>query len=301
MHILDANEIFWTTFYTYDRIMDLWWKNWPDAFALYVKYIKQSRIQETNQTRTLNSFLRDWLKRTDERLKKARDVLKDLWLIDDIVIRDELWKIKWHYVRVNFLINEDKIRNSSSTYNLSTTPEIQGLDNPDCGKSETNALSNININALSTQDKNILSKDNISKAETTDETQTFLNSLPVAVEKKEKSSAKKERKEYWDKDINHLIRRLKDECDGLNIAYDKTDDRMFAYHILTGKEYWEFCEKIQMSREWFAVFILNMSNQKQLYTTACAWPKSIYQNYPKVFNMAKKMYEKTTPVVLDDL
>lgn len=134
-----------------------------------------------------------------------------------------------------------------------------------------------------------------------DDVDIFITNLPAVKEKKEKSSAKKERKEYWDKDINHLIRRLKDECDGLNIAYDKTDDRMFAHHILTGKEYWEFCEKIHMSREWFAVFILNMSNQKQLYTTACAWPKSIYQNYPKVFNMAKKMYEKTTPVVLDDL
>lgn len=154
MHVLDVNEIFWMPFYTYDRIMEEWGKNWPDAFALYIKLIKQSRIQQTNQTYSLNSFLKDWLKRTDERLKKSRDVLKRLWLINDVVIRDELGKIKWHYVRVNYLINENKIRTLGVDYNLSTTPEIQGVDNTMSGKSETNALSTQYINAWSNKSKN---------------------------------------------------------------------------------------------------------------------------------------------------
>lgn len=149
MHVLDINEIFWMTFYTYDRIIEEWWKNWPDAFALYVKLIKQSRIQQTDQTKSLNVFLKNWLKRTDERLKKARDVLKSLWLINDIIVRDELGRIIWHYVRVNYLINENKVRTLGMDYNLSTTPEIQDMDKTTCGKSDTNALSNININALS--------------------------------------------------------------------------------------------------------------------------------------------------------
>jgi hypothetical protein len=50
---------------------------------------------------------------------------------------------------VNYLINENKIRTLGMDYNLSTTPEIQGVDKTTCGKSDTNALSNININALS--------------------------------------------------------------------------------------------------------------------------------------------------------
>lgn len=149
MHVLDINEIFWMTFYTYDRIIEEWWKNWPDAFALYVKLIKQSRIQQTDQTKSLNIFLKNWLKRTDERLKKARDVLKSLWLINDIIVRDELGRIIWHYVRVNYLINENKVRTLGMDYNLSTTQEIQDMDNTTYGKSDTNALSNININALS--------------------------------------------------------------------------------------------------------------------------------------------------------
>ena len=149
MHVLDVNEIFWMTFYTYDRILEEWWKSWPDAFTLYVKLIKQSRIQQTDQTKSLNVFLKNGLKRTDERLKKARAVLKSLWLIDDITVRDELGRIVWHYVRVNYLINENKIRTLGIDYNLSTTPEIQDMDNTTYGKSDTNALSNITINAWS--------------------------------------------------------------------------------------------------------------------------------------------------------
>ena len=172
MHVLDINEIFWMTFYTYDRIIEEWWKNWPDAFALYVKLIKQSRIQQTDQTKSLNVFLKNWLKRTDERLKKARDVLKNLWLINDIIVRDELGRIIWHYVRVNYLINENKVRTLGMDYNLSTTPEIKDMDNTTYGKSDTNALSNININALSNIKENNIENQN------QEQPQEINNSIP---------------------------------------------------------------------------------------------------------------------------
>lgn len=149
MHVLDANEIFWMTFYTYDRIMEEWWKNWADAFALYVKLIEQSRIQQTNQTRSLNVFLKNWLWRWDERLKKARKVLKDLWLIDDVEIRDTLGRIVSHYVRVNYLIDEQKVRTLGATYNLSTSGLNGDVDKSTSGETDTNALSTKYINAWS--------------------------------------------------------------------------------------------------------------------------------------------------------
>lgn len=151
MHVLDVNEIFWVTFYTFDRIMELWWKNWPDAYALYTKLVKQSRIQQTNQTKSLNAFLKEWLGRWDDRLKNAKKILKQLWLIDDIDIRDEQWKIRWHYVRVNFLINENKVRNACMTYNLSTNGFDHDVDLPTSGWTDTNALSTKYINAWSTK------------------------------------------------------------------------------------------------------------------------------------------------------
>jgi len=157
MHVLDVNEIFGMTFYTYDRILEEWGKNWPDAIALYIKLLKQTRIQQTNQTKSLNVFLKEWLGWWDERLKKARQVLKSLGLIDDVVIRDELWKLAWHYVRVNFLINEQKVRTLGTTYNLSTTGLNPCVDTSTSGQTDTNALSNININAWSNINKNITS------------------------------------------------------------------------------------------------------------------------------------------------
>ena len=161
MHVLDVNEIFGMTFYTYDRILEEWGKNWPDAIALYIKLLKQTRIQQTNQTKSLNIFLKEWLGWWDERLKKARQVLKSLGLIDDVVIRDELWKLAWHYVRVNFLINEQKVRTLGTTYNLSTTGLNPCVDTSTSGQTDTNALSNININAWSIINKNSISKQDI--------------------------------------------------------------------------------------------------------------------------------------------
>jgi hypothetical protein len=60
MHILDANEIFGVTAYTYDRIMEAGGKFGPDAFAVYFKLLEQTRIQQTNQTFTLNKFLENY-------------------------------------------------------------------------------------------------------------------------------------------------------------------------------------------------------------------------------------------------
>ena len=153
MHVLDVNDIFSTTFYTFDRIIEIWGKNWPDAYALYTKLVKQCRIQQTNQPLSLNIFLREWFGWWDERLKKARKVLKTLWLIDDIATRDESGKINWHFVRVNYLINEDRVRNACMTCDLSTEALNHGLDYSTSSETDTNALSTKHINAWSTKNK----------------------------------------------------------------------------------------------------------------------------------------------------
>jgi hypothetical protein len=159
MHVLDANELFWITSYTYDRIMEVWWKQWPDAFALYFKLMKQARIQQTNQTYSLNSFLKDGMWWWTDRLRNAKNILKNLWLVDDVNLQDEKWKIIAHYVRVNYLIDEEKVRTSGMTYNLSTCWLWPQMDEnhqwvpTTCGWTATNALSTKYINALSTQNK----------------------------------------------------------------------------------------------------------------------------------------------------
>ena len=289
MHVLDANEIFWMTFYTYDRIIEEGGNYWPDALALYIKLIKQTRIQQTNQTYSLDSFLENWLWWWYKRLKNAKNVLKSLGLIDNLDIRDKSGKIAWHYVRVNFLINENKVRTSSTTYNLTTTaPEPVVAENQNWSN-EHKCLNNININALNTKKEINNNLENLWNWE--------LVSYPInELKEKEKSSAKKEKEITTE--INNLISEIKEMCDVLWVAYNKDMERQFAKHILTAKDYWEFCEKIGQTRVEFALNVLKVSVWINYYRGALSWPKLIYKHYAELYNQAKQKSPKLqTPTI----
>lgn len=106
--------------------------------------------------------------------------------------------------------------------------------------------------------------------------------------------------EYWNGEINNLIWELKEQCNQLWIAYEKKDERNFAKHILTAKDYWEFADKIWQNRVQFAKNIIIASCQLK-YKFVCAWPKSIYQHYAEIYNEFVKNKPKPKQIVLDDL
>lgn len=122
MHVLDANEIFGMTFYTYDRIIE---SGNSDALVLYINYMKQSKMQDTTTTFSLDKFMYGKLKWWKDRFYKAKKVLKELWLIDVIQIMWTDWKFADSYVRVNFLIDDNRIRNAGTTYQLTVVPETR--------------------------------------------------------------------------------------------------------------------------------------------------------------------------------
>lgn len=101
-----------------------------------------------------------------------------------------------------------------------------------------------------------------------------------------------EKKEYWNLEINELIKTLKKEAEKIWIAYDPTDERMFAKHILTAKEFWKLADRYGISRAQFAVWIMNASVQINYRKGACSWPKKIYQNTAEVFNEAIRQKQK---------
>lgn len=129
----------------------------------------------------------------------------------------------------------------------------------------------------------------------------WLNNSTLVDEEKEKSSAKKEKEiqELWKREkIDYLINQIKSICDWMNIAYDKTMDRQFAKHILTAKEYGEFCEKINQDRITFALNVLIASIKINYWKWPLAWPKKIYQNYADLYNQAKQKAPKIqTPTI----
>lgn len=151
------------------------------------------------------------------------------------------------------------------------------------------------------QDINIIDKDkiNIINNNTEQGSENKNNSSSIntlALEEKEKSSAKKEKEITVA--INWLISDIKNRCDGLWVAYDKTKDRMFAKHILTAKEYWEFCDKIWQDRKEFAINVLKASVSINYWKWPLAWPMKIYQNYADLYNQAKSKMQKTiTPTI----
>ena len=102
---------------------------------------------------------------------------------------------------------------------------------------------------------------------------------------------------FGNQEINNLISELKEECNKLGVAYEKKDERNFAKHILTAKDYGEFAEKIWQSRVEFAKNVLFVSWKIWFFKWICAWPKSIYQNYAEVYNeaMKTKLKAKTIP------
>lgn len=118
------------------------------------------------------------------------------------------------------------------------------------------------------------------------------------IEEKEKNSAKKE-KEFWNSEINELIDQIKTICDQNGIAYDRTDDRKFARHILTANAFGDFCEKIWQSRIEFAKNVLIASIKIWFWKWPCSWPKKIYQNFADVFNetMSKKQKKFYIPSI----
>lgn len=116
------------------------------------------------------------------------------------------------------------------------------------------------------------------------------------LKEKEKSCAKKEKEITVA--INWLISDIKSICNDYWVAYDNTRDRQFAKHILTAKEYWEFCDKIWQWRIEFAENVLIASIKINYWKWPLAWPMKIYQNYADLYNQAKSKMQKTiTPTI----
>lgn len=92
--------------------------------------------------------------------------------------------------------------------------------------------------------------------------------------------------------INNLIQELKETANLIWIAYDKKDERLFARHIITAKEYGELAEKTGQSRVEFAKNIMRASVLVKYWKWACSWPRAIYQNYVEVFNKAAEKQKK---------
>lgn len=110
---------------------------------------------------------------------------------------------------------------------------------------------------------------------------------------------------YWNRDVNMIIDKIKEKLDYLWIAYDKSRERMFAKHLLTSKDFWEFCKRVWKTRIEACLSIIDASVMINYRKWPCSWPMKIYKEYAEVYNtfMAKqkKMRENVAFVSCDEL
>lgn len=219
-------------------------------------------------------------------------------------ISELLWVNKWTIskniseLEKKWYINITLDNNCKRYIELNSIVENNNL----CEKSQGGLWKITRGDSQKSQDININNKDKINIINNnTEQSSDYIKEMSLSLwksvlEEKEKSSAKKEKEITVA--INWLISEIKKICNEYWVAYDNTKERMFAKHILTAKEYWDFCDKIGQWRIEFASNVLIASIKIKYWKWPLSWPQKIYQNYADLYNQTKSKIEKTiTPTI----
>lgn len=98
---------------------------------------------------------------------------------------------------------------------------------------------------------------------------------------------KKEIEEFGDRNINELLETIKGQVEFLWLIYKKWRyERERAKNILTGKEFWEICEKTNMSRIEFCKSIIYTSSLLTFWNGKINNAETLYKHYAQVYNDA---------------
>lgn len=116
-------------------------KHFSNLFALYGFYYYTAKWQKTNQPKATANYVAQGIGWNVDKVRQIKGMLKEIGLIENIIEKDKRNKITGHYVKVNFIWS----KHNSHPSVFPGDGKFQGMEN-----SGTNALSNNNINALST-------------------------------------------------------------------------------------------------------------------------------------------------------
>ena len=254
----------------YPKLLELWLTiNESLVFWFIDFYLQNSSDKFYFTNEQIWNMFWFWEQNTSNIIKR----LKDKWLIET------KYRLKANWWKIRF------IQKLYSDYNKNYSQTITKIiDN-------NNKINNNKINIINnnTEFKNSEFLENNNSLS--------INNLDL--KEKEKSCAKKEKEITVA--INWLISDIKSICNDYGVAYDNTRDRQFAKHILTAKEYWEFCEKIWQWRIEFAENVLIASIKINYWKWPLTWTMKIYQNYADVYNQTKAKLQKFQNASVDVL
>ena len=131
--------------------------NYSQLIALYTFYYYTAKWQQTNQPKATTSYTAKALRWHGRKVQAVKQQLMELKLIENITTRNEKNRITGHYVKVNFIWSRDTVN---------STPQVLPpvtFYHPWQNRGG-NALSTININALSTINNNYPRKNNPKKS-----------------------------------------------------------------------------------------------------------------------------------------
>lgn len=108
--------------------------------------------------------------------------------------------------------------------------------------------------------------------------------------------------EFWDKEINNIIEIIKWQVELLWLIYKKwSRERERAKNILTWKDFWQVCEKANMSRIEFCKSIIYMSSKLDFWNGKIYNSETLYKHYAQVYNEAvnlKAKKQKDTSLII---
>lgn len=201
----EIEQIVSTTHDTINKLLE--YSNWPDALALYFRYIQQSKMQNNKQTFSNNNFMQKAMWWWKQRFQKAKSILIDNGLIQIVQQRDGLWKVIKRYVKVNFVIQEPRGRLN------------QTVDEPDGGETETNTLV-VKGNTLVVKKNKKIKKENFSQDSKSIKKENWL-SIEKYVESRNKINKIWDRK--WFKYCKKITPDIRNEWNKIKKKYSDED------------------------------------------------------------------------------
>ncbi len=97
----------------------------------------------------------------------------------------------------------------------------------------------------------------------------------------------------WNTDINELLETIKWQVEFLWLIYKKwSRERERAKNILTWKDFWQVCEKANMSRIEFCKSIIYMSSKLDFWNGKINNSETLYKHYAQVYNEAVNLKAK---------
>jgi hypothetical protein len=99
--------------------------------------------------------------------------------------------------------------------------------------------------------------------------------------------------EYWKKEINEIIEKVKTEVEALGFVYCAGKyERIRAKNIITSKTFLTTAEHFGLSPPWLVSEVLKASSQDKFWAGKLNNCETIYAYYAKVINSAKSQFEQ---------